>query len=417
MMRLTARQGRPVSLLVFVIVVAALILTAVGAARAATGTTSLPSSTLQTASFTVNARDVGDFADDPPAITSPSAIVVNMNTGKVLYEWDAYSQRPMASTTKIMTAVLILEKMNLSDEVEISGNAAATTEPKTWLKEGDVLTVEQLLYALMVRSANSAAVALAEACSGSVEEFVVEMNRKAAELGMHDTNFVNPNGLDTEGHYSTAADMALLARYAMKNDMFRQLVSTETYTISLPGRDEPLVFTNTNKLLGAVDYVTGIKTGLTPKAEQCLVASGTLDGVSVVSVLLGQPASDVCWTESETLLEYGLRQYRYVTLVKEGTVVAAAEVPYHLDGQVQLVNEHTVDMELYKDDSVTVSVTLDRELILPVMEGEVFGRVDLTVGGEVVETVDIVALQSYDETTLGAKIVYFLDRLGRWLGV
>lgn len=416
-MRLTVRRGRLYPLLVFLAVLAVTAVTLVGVARgASTSTTIVPVTQDRAAGFTVSAKDLGDFTATPPRIASPSAIVINMGTGKVLYEWNAYVRRPMASTTKIMTAVLVLENMDLREPVPVSGKAAATSEPKTWLKEGDVLTVEQMLYALLLRSANSAAVALAEACSGSVEAFVAEMNEKAAELGMDDTHFVNPNGLDGNGHYSTAADMAVVARYAMNNEIFRRIVSTETYTVSLPGRENPTVFQNANKLLGDVDWVTGIKTGLTPRAEQCLVGSGTLDGVSIISVLLGQPVSAVCWAESETLMKYGFSQYRHVTLIDEGAVVAEAEVPYRLDGRVQLVTEGALEMELYKEDSVTTSVVLDRDLVLPVAEGESFGRATLTVQGEVVDAVDLVSAQSYEETTLGSKIAYFWSRLGRWLG-
>jgi D-alanyl-D-alanine carboxypeptidase len=268
----------------------------------------------------------------------------------------------------------------------------------------------------MLRSANSAAVALAEACSGSVEEFAGLMNDKAAELGMADTHFVNPNGLDATGHYSTAADMAVVGRYAMKNAKFRELVSTESYSVSLPGRSEPIVFKNTNKLLGRVSWVTGIKTGLTPRAEQCLVASASRDGISVISVILGQPSSNVCWDESEALLRYGLAQYEHVTLMEQGVAVAETTVPYQMDGGLELVTEGAVEMDLYKDDEVTASVSLDGPVVLPVKAGDVYGSVDLMVDGESVKTVDLIASRSIEKNTLGSKLGYFWDRLARWLG-
>jgi serine-type D-Ala-D-Ala carboxypeptidase (penicillin-binding protein 5/6) len=417
MAALKGRWGRLYPLLALVVVLVVMSTVMVGVALSATATNTLvPTAETQTASFTVDAKDLGDFGTITPKIQSPSAIVINADTGKVLYEWDADVQRRMASTTKIMTAILILEKMDLSTSVTVSLKAAQTTEPEVWLKEGDVLTVEQLLYALLVRSANSAAVALAEACSGSVEAFIEEMNAKAAELGMKDTHFASPNGLDTNGHYSTARDMAVLARYAMKNETFRKMVATEEYTVSLPGRDEPTVFETTNKLLGKVDWVTGIKTGLTPRAKQCFVGSGTKDGVSVISVVLGQPSTSVCFAESRTLMEYGFAQYRHVDLLEQGAVVAEAEVPYHVNGTVQLVTETAVGMELYKNDSVTTSISLDKPLVLPVEKGDAFGRVTLTVEGEVVGTVDLVAAQSFGKTTLGTKLGYYFDRLGNWLG-
>lgn len=414
---LTPWRGRLYSLLILAIVLVVLVSWVVARpAQGAETTTTISLTGDQAATFTVSARDLGDFSAQPPTIESPAAIVVNMTTGRVLFEHNATKQRRMASTTKIMTAILVLERMSLTENVEVSADAAATVETDPWLEEGDVLMVEQLLYALLVRSSNQASVALAEGCSGSLEAFVEEMNEKAAALGMDDTHFVHPSGLDRDGHVSTAADMALLARYAMQNAKFREIVDTEECTIEVPGRDEPLVCKTTNKLLETVDWVTGIKTGLTPRAEQCLVASGTKNGVNIISVLLGQPVPDVCWAESEALLEYGFSQYRYVTLIDEGMPVAEAEVPYQLDGRLQLVTAGVVEMELYKDDSVTTSIEVKKPLTLPVVVGDVFGEVTLMVDGAEVGTVDLVAAQTYSETSLGSKVVYFWKRLGRVLG-
>lgn len=415
MMPAIARRGRRGPLLILAVVVLVVIstLSAVTLGETAEAT---PISPTQATLYSVDATDLGKFAAEPPSIASPSAILVHTDTGKVLYERNAEKRRPMASTTKIMTAVLILENMDLDTSVTVSAKAAQTVEPKTWLREGDVLTVEQLLYALLLRSANSAAVALAEACSGSVDEFAALMNDKAAQLGMEDTHFVNPNGLDATDHYSTAADMATLGRYAMKNAKFRDFVSTKTYSLSLPGRSEPTVFTNTNKLLGRVSWVNGIKTGLTPRAEQCLVGSATKNDISVISVILGQPDSNVCWDESEALLAYGLAQYNYVIFVDKGATIAEATVPYELDGSLKLVTDDSLGMDVYKDDEVIASVTLDGPVVLPVTAGEVYGSLSLTVDGETVESVRLVADKSLEKTTLGSKLSYFWSRLGRWLG-
>jgi D-alanyl-D-alanine carboxypeptidase (penicillin-binding protein 5/6) len=412
MVRQIARRGRLGPLLVFAVILATVIPAVTGVARGETATI-LPT---QTTILAVDAKDLGESALAPPVVRSPAAYLVNTDTGKVLYERRAHTRRPMASTTKIMTCILVLENMDLGTAVTVSEKAAATVEPKTWLKKGDVLTVEQLLYALMLRSANSAAVALAEACSGSVEAFVAMMNDKAKELGMADTHFVNPNGLDATGHYSTAADMAVAGQYAMGNETFRKIVSTDTYSLSLPGRSQPIVFENTNKLLGRLSWVTGIKTGLTPKAEQCLVGSATKDGTSLISVVLGQPDPDICWNESEALLEYGFSQYKHLTLLDDGVAVAEGAVPYELEGTLELVTRSAVDIELYKDDEVTASVTLDKPLVLPVEAGETYGRVVLTIDGEAVDTVDLVASRSFGKTTLGSKLDYYWGRFTRWLG-
>lgn len=422
MIAVTPRLKWVVPLLVLMMIVALLVVVTAQVARGETATT-LPTTAAApstdeaegSAVFKVAARDVGVFSSQPPALVSPAAIVVNAATGRVLYERDATTRRPMASTTKIMTAMLVLEALPLDRMITVSEKAGRTYEPKALLRPGDRLTVQQLLYALTVRSSNGAAVALAEAVDGSEEAFVEHMNDRAERMGLADTHFANPHGLDAEGHYSTAADMAALARAAMTDEVFCEFVNTRSYSLALPGRDaEKLV--NTNKLLTWGDWVTGVKTGLTPRAEQCLVASASRDGVSVISVVLGQPSSDICWNESGALLEYGLRQYRHLTLMQEGTAVAQSTVPYHADGTIRLVTTAPVEIELYKDDEVTALVSLDRPLELPVDEGERYGRVLLSVAGETVASVDVVADRSFAEVTLGSKIAYYWDRLTGWLG-
>jgi serine-type D-Ala-D-Ala carboxypeptidase (penicillin-binding protein 5/6) len=412
---LIVRRGRLCTVLVFLAVLGVTISTMVGVAWGTATTTSRSSAVSQSNSFTIRAADLGDFSGKPPSIKSASAIVINMTTGKVLYEHNAHTVMPMASTTKIMTATLVLENMDLSKRVTISANAVNTIEPVPIFKEGDVFTVEQLLYAMMLRSVNSAAVALAEGCSGTVQDFVALMNKKAAELGMSNTNFVNPNGIDKKGHDSTAADMAVLARYAMRNDTFRKIVSTKTYSLVLPGRGT-ITCKNTNELLHKYSWITGVKTGLTPQADKCFVGAGTKDGVNVISVILGQPVPAVCFAESKALLLYGFTQYRYLDLMQKGAVVAAAEVPYQLDGRLQLVTADAVHMELFKDQSVTTSVVIDKPLKLPVQAGDVYGKVTLTVDGKVVGKVDLVAAQSYGKVSLGGKVAYYWRRLGRGLG-
>jgi D-alanyl-D-alanine carboxypeptidase (penicillin-binding protein 5/6) len=298
----------------------------------------------------------------------------------------------------------------------VSAKAANTWEPSAWVKAGDVVTVEQLLYALMVRSANGAAVALAQNDAGTVSAFVEKMNRKAEDLGMDDTQFVTTNGLDSNGHYSTAADMALLARYAMKNEKFRELAGTKKYTLSIDGHD-PLELTNTNKLLLDYGWVTGIKTGLTPRAEQCLVSSAIKDGREVVAVDLGQPDSPLCFKESKSLLQFGLDQFRQLTLMGKGVAIAEAEVPYQMDGKVRLVTDGTVETELYKDDVVTTKITVDRRLALPIEAGEVYGHVTVSADGEEIGKVNLIADKSFSAPTLGTKFVYYWHRLGAALGI
>lgn len=410
MTRLKKRFAWGLPILVLAVVLAVVLLSGTVSGAPTTVSTTVVSSGGVTSAFSVKAADLGYFDTGTPTISSPSAIVVNMSTGRVLFSKKADKRRPMASTTKIMTATITLQSVPLDKKVTISHDAAVAWDEKPFLREGDVLTVEQLLSCMLVHSSNGSAIALAQAVAGSTEAFVAKMNAKAEELGMSDTHYMNPNGLDTDGHYSTAANISVLARYAMQNAEFRKLVSQKSYTLVIPGRTEPIVFDSTNKLMLRADWVNGIKTGLTPKADQCLVASGTKDGVTMVSVVLGQPSTDVCWDESQSLLEYGLSQYKHVTFLKSGVTVAEATVPYSSE-KLHLVTKGSLEMDLFKEDEVAASVRIDKQLTLPVRAGQKFGTIVLSMRGQTVGSVDLIADKSVGEITLRTKISNLWHRL------
>jgi D-alanyl-D-alanine carboxypeptidase (penicillin-binding protein 5/6) len=315
----------------------------------------------------------------------------------------------------MMTAVIVLESMDLTDRVTMSANAVSKPELETWTKAGEILTVEQLLYSLMVPSHNQAAVALAEAFQGGEPAFVARMNAKATELGMTGTRYANPSGLDVPGrHYSTAADLATLAKYAMTNEkispMFRKLISTREYSLQVPGQTGTIVFRTTNELLSMWDWIIGVKTGETPNAKSCLVAAGKKNGTTVLSVVLGQPDNATCFTESSDLLEYGFSQYQYVTILDKGAAIAEATVPGE-EQPVQLVAKDKVGKELSKGQSLTAKVVIDRALVLPLEAGQTVGRVELTVGGESAGSVELVTSGAAHRTTLGTKIARFFSGL------
>lgn len=365
------------------------------------------------ASFSAVSVGPDSFVTTPPTIGAPSAILLNMDTGAVLFSHRADEHRALASTTKIMTALVALERLPLEQRVTVSFEAEATEESQVWLQEGEVLTTEELLYALLVGSANDAAVALAEAAAGSVEAFVSLMNQKAAELGLADTCFVNPHGLDAPGHYSSARDLATLTRYATENSQFRTLVATRTCTITGATPGSVRTLTNHNLLLDAGDWVTGVKTGFTDDAGFCLVASAHRDGVRVISVVLGEASKDVCWSESRALLEYGLAQCRQVTLLEKGTPVAEASIPYRTDETLRLVTGKAVTLSLSRGKEITVMVTVKEELTLPAPAGEAYGTLAVASGDKKLEEVPLVTDAACGKVTLGAKLRYFWDRLVR----
>ena len=336
----------------------------------------------------------------PPAITATAAILIDMDSGRILYSRNANARVPMASTTKIITAIIALESLELGATVTISADVAATGGSRLWLEEGEVLTVEQLMYALLVSSANDAAVALAEAVAGSVQTFVKQMNEKAEALGLANTHFVNPHGLNAKKHFSSARDLAILAQHAMQDPVFRQMVHTREYTIPWPGHDTPRLLENHNVLLGRQAWVTGVKTGSTPYAKYCMVASGTRDGVSLVSVLLGATNDDVRWRETEALLDYGFSLYPRTVLADKGGIVAELDVSDRLDRRVILVADRSLTVSLFKTDAVTSSVRVDRDVVLPVHVGDVFGAIDFTLDGKSLGSVSLVAAQSVDKVTI-----------------
>lgn len=236
-------------------------------------------------------------AEEPPSVSAKSAILYDCTASRVLYEKNADCQSLIASTTKIMTGLLVSERCNLADVVEIPAEAVGVEGSSLYLKPGETLTVEDLLYGLMLQSGNDAAVALAIHCGGSVEEFVALMNQKAAELQLTGTHFANPNGLDDAENYATARDLAVLTQYALDNPVFAQVVRTKTATL---GGNRAV--TNHNKLLWRYDGCIGVKTGFTRAAGRILVSAAERDGRRLVVVTIG--ASDD-WNDHTKLLDYG----------------------------------------------------------------------------------------------------------------
>ena len=235
-------------------------------------------------------------------INSRAYVVIDRATNLVLVGKNENQKRKMASTTKIMTAIVIIENCNLSDTTQISRKSAGTGGSRLGLKTGDKITVNDLLYGLMLCSGNDAAVALAEYCSGSVEEFAKKMNEKANSLGLSNTHFITPHGLDSDEHYTTAFELALLTNYALKNNTFAKIVGTPNYTVTINGYPKSL--RNTNELLGNLNGVYGVKTGFTNGANRCLVSSCRRNGMDIICVVLGADTKNFRTKDSISLIEY-----------------------------------------------------------------------------------------------------------------
>lgn len=237
-----------------------------------------------------------------PDVNSRACVVIDRKTNSVLFGKNENSKKKMASTTKIMTATIIIEKCNLTDTIEISKKAAGTGGSRLGLKTGDKITVLDLLYGLMLRSGNDAAVALAEYAGGDINGFAELMNAKALELGLTNTHFETPHGLDSNEHYTTAYELALLSNYALNNPTFAKIVGTKNYTITING--SPKNLSNTNELLGNMEGVYGIKTGFTNGANRCLVTACKKNNMDIICVVLGADTKKFRTIDSIKLINY-----------------------------------------------------------------------------------------------------------------
>lgn len=245
-------------------------------------------------------------------LNSRSCVVIDRLNKKILYGKNETNQVKMASTTKIMTAIIVLENRSLDETVEVSKKAAGTGGSRLGLKTGDKITIRDLMYGLMLCSGNDAAVCLAETIAGSVAEFSNLMNNKAQELGLSHTHFESPHGLDSDGHYTTALELALLSDYALQNPTFLNIVKTKNYTVTINGYAKTL--SNTNELLGNLNGVYGIKTGFTNGANRCLVTACKRGNIDIICVVLGADTKNFRTKDSIQLIEYVFKTYEYFNI-------------------------------------------------------------------------------------------------------
>ena len=333
--------------------------------------------------------------DGAPVISASSAALLEMASGKFLYTKDAYTRRPMASTTKIMTALVAIENADLSESVCIPADAVGIEGSSLYLQIGETLTVEQLLYGLLLQSANDAATALALHISGGIPEFSALMNQKAAELSLTDTNFTNPHGLHADSHYTTAHDLAVIAAEAMENVTFRTIVATKKYTIPATERSQTRVLVNHNKLLSLDENAVGIKTGFTKKSGRCLVGAAEKNGIRLITVTLNAPDD---WNDHRELFSYGFSQTELRTLAKAGELRFTLPVIGGECDRVLCVNSEDVTVVLPKTaPAPTVNLKLPHFTAAPVKEGEVLGTVEFLLDGKVIASASLCAAATIPE--------------------
>jgi D-alanyl-D-alanine carboxypeptidase len=355
----------------------------------------VPASAVAAPDDLVDGVRIGDSSQAVQAAAPESGVpagALSTAGGRELWSRAADQERAMASTTKIMTALLALEHAEPSDVVTVTMSAAAVGGSGVYLRAGEELTVEELLYAMMLESDNSAAHALAAHVAGSVDAFVAMMNERASELGLTKTSFRNPHGLDAEGHHSSAADLARLTRFAMLDEDFRRVVGTPEATISGPNGARTLV--NSNLLLQSVDGANGVKTGWTTPAGYCLVATAQRGEVELVSVVLGSSSEMRRFEEAQSLLEWGFAHYRSETLVSEGETVGPVAVTPYLDRSVVAVVETDGEGSYFDlGDGLVREYELPVAVEAPVDAGEELGAVRVMEGDRVVTEVPLVAAE------------------------
>ncbi|MBQ6257909.1 MAG: D-alanyl-D-alanine carboxypeptidase [Clostridia bacterium] len=323
-----------------------------------------------------------------------SEILIEAKTGRVLYENNAHEALPMASTTKIMTALVALENGDLSDIVTAGKNAYGVPGTSIYLGLGEQLTLEQMLYGLMLASGNDAAVAIAEHIGGSVEDFCRMMTERAAEIGCENTVFTTPHGLPADGHHTTAWDLALIAREAMKNPAFREIVGTQRASLPWAEHEYDRVLTNKNKLLSTYAGALGVKTGYTKAAGRCLVFAAERDGLELIGVVLSCPD---WFGEAAALLDRGFDNWQMVTVLSAGETVREIPVSGGVRDSLRAVAQSDVSAPV--PDTAWPDLLIDLPEFLPagIEKGKVIGTARLTDQEQTLVTVPLVAAEAVPE--------------------
>ncbi len=353
--------------------------------------------TLVTSIFPAAAADIGDkdiatvpvFSDIPlmgavwqnqeptrpvalSGTSAQSAILIKADTGEVLFKQNEAARLPMASTTKIMTALVAVESLPLNTPVTVSAEAVGVEGSSIYLTEGETLTLEALLYALMLESANDAAVAIAIAVSGSVDAFAERMNQRAAELGLQGTHFVNPHGLDDPEHYTTAHELAIITKEALKHEALVTIMSTQRKTIPHQESSTVRLLLNHNRLLKSYDGAIGVKTGFTKKSGRCLVSAAKRGDVTLIAVTINAPDD---WRDHTAMLDYGFSLYDTVELCPMGAFEAPLWVVGGTADYVMVKNTDALVLALPKDrGDIQCVVELPRFTYAPVAAGDTVGR-------------------------------------------
>ncbi len=349
--------------------------------------------------------------EQEPKVAAQAAVLMDMDNGRVLWGKNQYEPMSMASTTKIMTAIIALERGNPNDTVTVSKNAALAPPVKMHLKEGEQLKLEDLLLAMMLQSYNDSAVAVAEHICGSVEEFCEAMNLKAGEIGCRDTFFETPNGLDKGNHHSTAYDMALITRYALENDDFVRLVNTPS--AQFKSSRASYSFVNKDRLLREYEGALGVKTGFTNKAGQCFAGAAKRGDEGYVSVVLasgwGSAGKEQKWIDTKRILDYGFDNYSFKEIISEGKPVGKAIVERGEKNGVELACRDFARLAVGENEEIVYKAEYPQSIKAPVKKGQRIGTYRAYIGKECVAESAIVCCDNVEKMGLRAYALDIFD--------
>lgn len=347
-------------------------------------------------------------------ITAPSAVLMETSSGKILFEKNPHEQRPCASITKVMTMLLVCEaidngKLSLDDTITASAHAASMGGSDIWLEEGETMSADDMIKATVVASANDAAVALAEHLCGSEEVFVEKMNEKASQLGMKDTVFKNCNGLDEDGHITSAYDVAVMSRELMKHEMIFDYTSIWLDNL----RDGKTQIVNTNKLLKTYNGITGLKTGTTNDAGCCMSASATRGDMSLVAVVLGCNSGKERFSDAAALLDYGFANFSVTQLKAPEDLPKTIKVENGMQGNIGIGCDVNASIVLDKNSSskIVSKIDLPESIEAPVVSGQKLGTVTYSLDDNAVKSFEITALQDAEKISFASVFSVLLNSI------
>lgn len=347
-------------------------------------------------------------------ITAPSAVLMETSSGKILFEKNPHEQRPCASITKVMTMLLVCEaidngKLSFDDTITASAHAASMGGSDIWLEEGETMSADDMIKATVVASANDAAVALAEHLCGSEEVFVEKMNEKASQLGMKDTVFKNCNGLDEDGHITSAYDVAVMSRELMRHEMIFDYTSIWLDNL----RDGKTQIVNTNKLLKTYNGITGLKTGTTNDAGCCMAASATRGDMSLVAVVLGCNSGKERFSDAAALLDYGFANFSVTQLKAPEDLPKTIKVENGMQGNIGIGCDVNASIVLDKNSSskIVSKIDLPESIEAPVVSGQKLGTVTYSLDGNAVKSFEITALQDAEKISFASVFSVLLNSI------